>query len=124
MRIAAIVAIGLLLSAGGFFLSYRMFDEIAAASTGYNATAKGFFGWDFSFAEHDFVEDPGGGYKPVLIQSGTKIRYGHLAIEVGVAAILGFGIAASIVLSFSTQRNKLGEQVGDDQSPTRCEVDE
>lgn len=81
---------GTLLAGIIFYGFYSSEEYIEAASTGFNASSKGLFRWDYSFAEHTFEPD-GDAYHVVLIDSGREIRAGHLLSEIILCLGLGWG---------------------------------
>lgn len=90
LKILLLPVIGTLLSGVVFYGFYSGEKNIEAASTGFNASSKGFFGWDYSFVEHSFEPD-GEVYHAVIIDSGRKVRNGHLAAEIILCLGLGLG---------------------------------
>lgn len=70
LRVPLLLIAGVLLAGGIFYGFYSGEENIETASTGFNASSKGFFGWDYSFAEHTFEPD-GDAYRAVLIDSGS-----------------------------------------------------
>ena len=112
MKTVPIVILGCCLSVGLFIFSYVFFDEIAEASTGYNATERGLFAWTYSYAEHEFVDDGDGFVQAVLISSGDDLRYGRLALEIVTSVAVGFPLALIVVCFLSAMRTESGEQAG------------
>ena len=83
------VVIASIIGAGVFTASYNLFDEITAASTGYNATAKGLFSWAERYQEHEF--DQAG--NPELADDGIRISPLALTAEIGVSILVGIFVA-------------------------------
>ena len=90
MRLVRNILLGLVISGAIFFGFHEAFTQVVAASTGYNATGHGLFGWDHSFVEHEFIPD-GDAYRGVVIDSGHKIGVPSLIAEILVSCALGFG---------------------------------
>lgn len=90
MRLVRYILLGLLISGSIFVGFHKGFTQVVAASTGYNATGHGLFGWDRSFVEHEFTSD-GDAYRGVVIDSGHKVGYPSLIAEILVSCVLGFG---------------------------------
>lgn len=67
-----------------FFISYHLFDDISAVSTGYNASTRGFFAWTELFAEYDFNDD--GDW--VIKSSGTTLKLSALLAEIALCVTL------------------------------------
>ena len=78
-----------------FSASYKFFEEITAASTGYNSFENGLFAWRSSYATHEFVDD-GESVRGVLVDSGVTIHYSRLAAEIGLWVAVGLSITILI----------------------------
>ena len=110
LRIPLLIVISTLLAGAIFFGFYSGDENIDAASTGYNASSKGLFGWDYSFSEHTFASD-GEGYRAVIIDSGRELRRGRLTAEIILCCGLGFGATFGTWFSLKSLRTT-GEQGG------------
>ena len=112
IRILLLLGTGTLLAGAIFYGLYSSTKNIEAASTGFNASSKGLFGWDYSFGEHSFEPD-GEAYRSVLIDSGREIRSGLLVAEIILCLGLGWGATFGIWALVQTLRKIQGEQNGD-----------
>ena len=111
MKVTSYIIVSLSLSAILFYLSYQVFDEVAAASTGYNAKDRGWFGWEYRFVEHSFeIRDDQN--NPTIIDSGTKIIPDKLISEIMLWSSIGFGTTGVIAFARSqTKEKNVAEQV-------------
>lgn len=106
LRLAVVASIVALVI---FLASYHWLDEITAASTGYNASAKGLFGWIEEYQEHDFNAEGVWALK----ENGTRIKPISLLAEIGTSLALGITIALvslALVPRTPTTKNNKGEQ--------------
>ncbi len=95
MKLSGYAVFAFIVSALVFYLFYTVFDEVSVASTGYNATERGLFGWEYSFAEHGFTGESSA-YKMFLIDSGRNINLSKLLDEIGLCCV--FGIVTAVLL--------------------------
>jgi hypothetical protein len=95
MKTRFLVILGLLLSGAIFQLAHSCLGESAEASTGYNATNYGVFGWDYFFVENGFVWN-GKQEEWKIIAMGHKINYRNLIAE--IALCLGIGFAGAMMI--------------------------
>ena len=109
LRIPLLLVVGALLAGAIFYGFYSGEENIEAASTGFNASSKGFFGWDYSFAEHTFEPD-GEVYRSVMIDSGREVRFGPLAAEIILCLVLGLGATFGTWVIVRALGEKPGEQ--------------
>jgi len=72
-----------------FFVSYYIFDGTSVASTGYNASTKGFFAWKESFAEYGHNSD--GDW--VMTSSSSTLKFSALFTEIALCVTLATVIA-------------------------------
>jgi hypothetical protein len=100
MNLSLCLYLGLLLSAGIFCLTYSAPEEVAMASTDYNATSRGLFGWEYSYSENRYISQ-GSGALHRVVHKGREIRYPNLIAEVVVCCVLGLGAAGVVRMGFS-----------------------
>ena len=122
LRFLLLLGVGTLLAGGIFYGFYAADENIEAGSTGFNASSKGLFGWDYSFAEHTFRPD-GDAYRAVLIDSGSEIRFGRLFAEILLCLGLGWGTPFAIWATCRVLIAEPGEQAAAPNRLTRSESD-
>lgn len=98
LRILVWVIPGLLLAAWMFWRAHEGEEQITAASTGYNATARGLLGWDEQWEEDEGV--------PSTRRSGHRIHYPALILEAVLCSVAGLFVTGvlAVILGPRTSR--------------------
>lgn len=107
MKTSFWILLGLLLSGAIFHLAYSNFQEVAEASTGYNASRNGFLSWDYFFIENGLVWN-GKEEELGIISMGHKIYYPSLITEIVLCLWIGFTGAMMIRDWFSRPKGSIG----------------